>query len=113
MKQVAKINVNEEGTEAAAVTVIGAETSGMPDIADFHATRPFIYSISERSTGIIFFIGQYMGDITMAMPQVETNKSAMGNPAIYDLQGRKVSVDQSSILKKGIYIVNGKKVIIK
>ena len=113
MKQVAKINVNEEGTEAAAVTVIGAETSGMPDIADFHATRPFIYIISERSTGIIFFIGQYMGDITMAMPQVETNKSAMGNPAIYDLQGRKVSVDQSSILKKGIYIVNGKKVIIK
>ena len=54
-----------------------------------------------------------MGDITMDMPQVETNKSAMGNPAIYDLQGRKVSVDQSSILKKGIYIVNGKKVIIK
>ena len=113
MKQVAKINVSEEGTEAAAVTVIGSEATGMPDYADFHATRPFLYIISERSTGIIFFIGQYMGDITMAMPQVETNKSAMGNPAIYDLQGRKVSVDQSSILKKGIYIVNGKKVIIK
>ena len=113
MKQVAKINVSEEGTEAAAVTVIGSEATGMPDYADFHATRPFLYIISERSTGIIFFIGQYMGDITMAMPQVETNKSTMGNPAIYDLQGRKVSVDQSSILKKGIYIVNGKKVIIK
>lgn len=112
MKQVAKINVNEEGTEAAAVTIIEC-TSGMPDIADFHATRPFIYIISERSTGIIFFIGQYMGDITMGMPQVECNTKTVENPAIYDLQGRKVSTDQSFSLKKGIYIVNGKKVIVK
>ena len=112
MKQVAKINVNEEGTEAAAVTIIEI-TTGMPDIADFHATRPFIYIISERSTGIIFFIGQYMGDITMGMPQVECNTKTVENPAIYDLQGRKVSTDQSFSLKKGIYIVNGKKVIVK
>jgi len=112
MKQVAKINVNEEGTEAAAVTIIEC-TSGMPDIADFHATRPFIYIISERSTGTIFFIGQYMGDITMGMPQVECNTKTVENPAIYDLQGRKVSTDQSFSLKKGIYIVNGKKVIVK
>ncbi len=112
MKQVAKINVNEEGTEAAAVTIIEM-TSSTPDIADFHATRPFIYIISERSTGIIFFIGQYMGDITMGMPQVECNTKTVENPAIYDLQGRKVSTDQSFSLKKGIYIVNGKKVIVK
>lgn len=77
MKQVAKINVSEEGTEAAAVTVIGEYTTGMPDIADFHATRPFLYIISERSTGIICFIGQYMGDITMDMPQVEVNNNTM------------------------------------
>ena len=112
MKQVAKINVNEEGTEAAAVTIIEC-TSGMPNIADFHATRPFIYIISERSTGTIFFIGQYMGDITMGMPQVECNTKTVENPAIYDLQGRKVSTDQSFSLEKGIYIVNGKKVIVK
>lgn len=113
MKQVAKINVNEEGTEAAAITIIGSEVTGMPDIADFHATRPFVYIISERSTGIIFFIGQYMGDITMSMPQVADSPGTMGNPAIYDLQGRKVGSGQSSRLKKGIYIVGGKKVIVK
>ena len=113
MKQVARIKVCEEGTEAAAVTVIGSETTGMPGVADFHATRPFLYIISERSTGIIFFIGQYMGDITMDLPQIEIGSSAMGNPAIYDLQGRKVGIGQSSRLKKGIYIVDGKKVIIK
>ena len=64
MKQVAKIKLNEEGTEAAAVTVIGmdkAESSG-PKRVNFHATRPFLYVISEQSTGAIFFIGQYLGD---------------------------------------------------
>ena len=113
MKQVAKISVSEEGTEAAAITIIGSESTGMPDLADFHATRPFLYIISERSTGVIFFIGQYMGNITMDIPQVEMNTNTMENPAIYDLQGRKVSTDLTSGLKKGIYIVDGKKVIIK
>ena len=66
MKQVAKIKLNEEGTEAAAVTVIGVECTSMgpsePQHVQFHATRPFLYVISEQSTGAIFFIGQYMGD---------------------------------------------------
>ena len=61
MKQVARIKLNEEGTEAAAVTVIGNE-KGEPKHVNFHATRPFLYVISEQSTGAIFFIGQYMGD---------------------------------------------------
>ena len=66
MKQVAKIKLNEEGTEAAAITVIGIEKSSAipsePKRVAFHATRPFLYVISEQSTGAIFFIGQYMGD---------------------------------------------------
>jgi serpin B len=66
MKQVAKIKLNEEGTEAAAVTVIGIEMSAMvpsePQHVQFFANRPFLYVISEQSTGAIFFIGQYMGD---------------------------------------------------
>jgi serine protease inhibitor len=108
MKQVAKINVNEEGTEAAAVTIIEI-TSGMPDIADFHATRPFIYIISERSTGIIFFIGQYMGEITMDIPQIEVSTSTTANPAIYDLQGRRLDGAPA----KGVYIQNGRKYIVR
>ncbi len=66
MKQVAKIKLNEEGTEAAAVTVIGSYAGAAgpiePQKAVFHATRPFLYVISEQSTGAIFFIGQYMGN---------------------------------------------------
>ena len=64
MKQVARIKVDEAGTEAAAVTVIGMVTTAIspePRLVTFHATRPFLYVISERSTGAIFFIGQYNG----------------------------------------------------
>jgi len=63
MKQVAAIKVNEEGAEASAVTVIGMyETAVGPQMMKFfYANRPFLYFISEQSTGTIFFIGQYMG----------------------------------------------------
>jgi len=30
--------------------------------ATFHAIHPFLYVISERQTGAIFFIGQYTGN---------------------------------------------------
>ena len=66
MKQVAKIKVNETGTEAAAVTVIeaGLESAGPdpePRRVNFHATRPFLYVISDEATDAILFIGQYTG----------------------------------------------------
>ena len=61
MKQVAKIKVDEEGTEAAAVTVVGFTNSVGPAVT-FHADRPFLYVISEKQTGAIFFIGQYTGN---------------------------------------------------
>ena len=63
MKQVAKIKLDEEGTEAAAVTVIGVDGKDgyTPNIVRFHANHPFLYVISEKITGAIFFIGQYTG----------------------------------------------------
>ena len=64
MKQVAAINLDEEGTEASAVTVIGMiNTAYAPDpqIICFYANHPFIYIISEKSSNAIFFIGQYTG----------------------------------------------------
>lgn len=55
------IDVNTKGTEAAAVTYIGmmATSAGPdPDYKVFTADRPFIYVISETSTGAILFMGQ-------------------------------------------------------
>jgi serpin B len=61
IRQKTFVEVNEEGTEAAAVTVIeifitspGPETLRIP----FIANRPFLYLIRERSTGAILFIGR-------------------------------------------------------
>ena len=62
----AKIKVDEEGTEAAAVTDItmmcgSAGPGSTPPTYEFHADRPFLYVITEISTGAIYFIGQYTG----------------------------------------------------
>jgi serine protease inhibitor len=53
------IEVNEEGTEAAAVTVvaIGRTSVGGPEKVQFVVNRPFIYAITEKSTGAVLFIG--------------------------------------------------------
>ncbi len=50
------IEVNEKGTEAAAVTGSDIVSSGPSD--DFKVNRPFIYIIDEASTGTILFIGK-------------------------------------------------------
>ena len=68
MRQKAKIKVNEEGSEAAAVTVAGAREESLgSDVrpnpkATFHANRPFVYVIREASSGVILFIGKFMGE---------------------------------------------------
>lgn len=67
MRQKTKIKVNEEGSEAAAVTVAGMmknSASSGPDEypkATFHANRPFVYVISEASSGVILFVGKFTG----------------------------------------------------
>ena len=60
MFQRAVIDLDEEGTKAAAITYVSGATS-VPREVSFHANRPFFYIISEQSTGSIFFIGQYTG----------------------------------------------------
>ena len=64
MKQVAKVKLDEEGTEAAAVTVIGVNEKAAgpgPEYVTFRANHPFLYVISEKQTGAVLFIGQYTG----------------------------------------------------
>lgn len=56
----AKIKVDEEGTEAAAVTYVGMRVTSVGPGGEtfyFKADRPFLYFISERSTGEILFCG--------------------------------------------------------
>jgi serpin B len=52
------IEVNEEGTEAAAVTIVAIERNSVgPQKIPFHVNRPFFYAITEKSTGAVLFMG--------------------------------------------------------
>ena len=86
MKQKARIEVNEKGTKAAAVTVVGMRTrslsgGGSPRV-EFHATRPFVYYIVDNSTGVIYFMGTYCGEEGEAIPEVSIDCTEGGYDAI-------------------------------
>ena len=50
------VEVNEEGTEAAAVTAVEVGNEAMPD--GFYATRPFVFVIRDDRTKSVLFIGK-------------------------------------------------------
>ena len=53
------VDVNEEGTEAAAATGVVAGRTGMPPpVPVFRADHPFIFLIQEKGTGNILFLGR-------------------------------------------------------
>ena len=53
------VDVNEDGTEAAAVTVVGVETTASPidQPKTFIANKPFIFAIKENTNNTILFSG--------------------------------------------------------
>ena len=54
------VQVDEEGTEAAGITLVGIENSVKSSF--FMVDRPFLFAIREKSTGVILFIGE-IGEI--------------------------------------------------
>jgi serpin B len=52
------IETNEEGTEAAAATVVVMIDTAVPAILEINLNRPFLYFIREKSTGTILFMGR-------------------------------------------------------
>lgn len=55
----AYVNVDEEGTEAAAATAVGMVETAMPrNMKIFNADHPFIFIIQEKETGAILFLGK-------------------------------------------------------
>ena len=63
IKQDAAIKVNEEGAEAAAISIaeVLATSVGPGTQVVFHANRPFLYLITETGRGTILFAGRYNG----------------------------------------------------
>ncbi len=52
------VEVNEEGTEAAAATLIEFIRSAVPSVPIMRVDRPFIFAIREHQSGTILFIGK-------------------------------------------------------
>ena len=52
------VEVNEEGTEAAAATGVGMTLTAMPMTKTFRADRPFLFVIQQKNTGNILFLGR-------------------------------------------------------
>ncbi|PHT84686.1 Serpin-ZX [Capsicum annuum] len=58
------IEVNEEGTEAAAVTASVIEPRSIEEEIDFVADHPFLFLIRDDSTGVVLFIGSVLNPLT-------------------------------------------------
>lgn len=52
------VNVNEEGTEAAAATAVIVGRTSMPEVHTFEATRPFLFLVRDIETGAVVFLGR-------------------------------------------------------
>ncbi len=56
------VEVNEAGTEAAAVTFVGAKSRSQP--RHFNADHPFVFLIRDRGSGCILFLGRLVDPTT-------------------------------------------------
>jgi serpin B len=51
------VEVNEEGTEAAAATVVAIGPTSVPEVFEMRVDRPFVFAIRERLSGTVLFLG--------------------------------------------------------
>ncbi|MEE9910516.1 MAG: serpin family protein [Deltaproteobacteria bacterium] len=58
IKHKAVVEVNEEGTEAAAATAVEMATKSMPFNPEFRADHPFFFLIRDKACGTILFMGR-------------------------------------------------------
>ncbi len=109
LKQDVRLKVDEEGTSAQ--TISGGTIVFDPPVYTFHANRPFLYVISEKSSGLIYFIGQ-MTDGTPTDIPASISATPVSHPSastLYDLLGRPIQ----GTPQPGLYIREGKKIMVK
>ena len=58
VKQNTFVDVDEEGTEAAAATTVGISLTAVPATAEMRVDHPFVFVIRERLSGTVLFMGK-------------------------------------------------------
>ena len=118
--QLVSFSVDEEGTEAAAITYIDV-TECVDDVQEpsvfFHVDHNFQFVLCHRPTQTPLFIGhintlegEYRGEYNDVQPVSVAPRTG----GVYDLSGRRINVNvNNSKLKKGIYIKDGKKTMVR
>ncbi len=84
--QKVKIIVDEEGTEAAAVTEAAAATGAMPPAGspvELHFDQPFVYAVVDLETGVPLFLGM-MDDPAAAPGTALPQPAADAEPPVLD-----------------------------
>ena len=107
--QLSKINVDEKGAEAAAITVFETDGNGIIDYKDFSADRPFYFTIQSREADAILFVGRVtkLDGSIMQVEGITDNKivnSKFVNSKFFDLTGRRLAAPPT----RGVYIEEGK-----
>ena len=54
----AVLDVDEDGSEAAAVTAVGMDKSWSPPAKQFIVDHPFIFYVRDKTTGMLLFMGR-------------------------------------------------------
>jgi serpin B len=52
------VAIDEEGTEAAAVTTVGIQPTSAPVVIPMRVDRPFVFVVRERLSGTVLFMGK-------------------------------------------------------
>lgn len=65
------VSINEDGTEAAAVTQVGVSASSLPAYPVLWVARPYLFVIHERLTGTVLFMAKIV-----SVPPPETSVTA-------------------------------------
>ena len=100
---------------------VGEELVHTAEVAYGDTIPEYVYELTEEGYTFLGWIGDtyetmpahdviYMANIDNGIEQLAIDKSQL---TIYDLSGRKLNVDDIKDLAKGVYIVNGIKVMIK
>ena len=100
--QMSKIIVNEQGTEATAVTVVEMYDNavGPDEFEPFSVDRPFYFTIESKDA--ILFVGRV--NELQSTAGISTAKVAPKRDGIYDLQGRRLSQRPD----RGVFVEDGK-----
>ena len=61
VKQNTFVDINEDGTEAAAVTSVGVGTTSVPLAVTMRVDHPYLFVIRERLSGTLIFMGRITG----------------------------------------------------